>query len=101
MGVQVRERRNTPVKEERNQRLLKFQNELQLQRNRSRIGQEVEILVERRGKYERQWFGHSRGHLGVIVESADELTGRFVTARVVRAMEHTLFGELVCNESLL
>ena len=89
----------TPIKEERNQRLLSLQKELQLQRNRSRVGREVEILVEQRGKHERQWFGHTRGHLGVIVESADELTGRFVTARITRAMEHTLFGELVCNGS--
>ena len=85
------------VKEARNQRLLALQDEIRLARHRALEGRVVEILVEGRGRLERQWFGWTRGHHGVIVESPGELLGQTVQAKIVRATEHTLFGEVACS----
>ena len=82
------------VKAERNQRLLGLQEEVQLARHRGLEGQMVEILVESKGRFERQWFGRTRSHHGVIVEHPDDFLGQLVQARIVRVSAHTLFGEL-------
>ena len=88
------------VKEERNQRLLLLQEEMSLVRHRAFEGREVEILVEERGKFARQWFGKTRGHHGVIVESSEDLLGQAVLASITRGTEHTLFGKLTCSALL-
>ena len=82
------------VKEQRNQRLLELQAGIQLAKHRALEGALVEILVEGKGKFEAQWFGRTRAHHGVIVESPDDLLGQTVQARITRGTEHTLFGEL-------
>ena len=82
------------VKEARNQALLALQEEIYGQRLRAFEGHQVEILVEEKGKFERQWFGRTRGHHGVIVESPEDLIGHTVQARITRGTAHTLFGEL-------
>jgi tRNA-2-methylthio-N6-dimethylallyladenosine synthase len=90
------------IKEERNQRLLSIQDEICHERHQAFVGSLVEILVEERGNFERQWFGRTRGHHGVIVESPNDLLGQNVQARITRGTRHTLFGELAptCNGSL-
>ena len=82
------------VKEARNQRLLELQDAICLRRNQALEGQAMEILVEERGRFERQWFGRSRGHHGVIVESPEDLRGQTVHVRITRGTAHTFFGEL-------
>ncbi len=82
------------VKEERNQRLLALQDGIRLARHRAFEGRVVEILVEGRGRLGGQWFGRTRGHHGVIVESPEGLLGQTVRARVLRGTAHTLFGVL-------
>ena len=88
-----------PVKEERNQRLLALQDQISWQRHQAMEGKMVEILLEERGRFERQWFGRTRGNHGVIVESPGGLLGETVQVRISRGTEHTLFGELTCNVS--
>jgi len=87
------------VKDERNQILLALQQQLSHAKHTAMEGREVEILVVQRGRFERQWFGQTRGHHGVIVESPEELIGRTVQARITRGTEHTLFGEVACHAS--
>ncbi|MBI3083555.1 MAG: radical SAM protein [Candidatus Omnitrophica bacterium] len=82
------------AKEERNQVLLKLQEEITLARHRALEGCLVEILVEQRGRFEGQWFGRTRGHHGVIVESPEDLLGKLVQAKIARGTAHTLFGSL-------
>ena len=82
------------VKEERHQRLLALQDLICGERYRALEGRVMEILVEGRGKFERQWFGRSRGYHGVIVPGLDDLRGQTVHVRITRGTEHTLFGEL-------
>jgi len=87
------------VKEERNQQLLALQEEACAARHQTLVGTLVEILVERRGKFEGQWFGKTRGSHGVILDSPEDLLGQTVDARITRGTAHTLFGELrqPCN----
>lgn len=87
------------VKENRNQRLLMLQDEASLARHQAFVGRDVEILVEERGRFARQWFGRTRGSHGVIVDSPDDLRGRTVQACITRGTEHTLFGEVACHAS--
>ena len=82
------------VKEERNQRLLELQGQIEQEGLRRLEGAEVEILVEERGRFARQWFGRTRGHHGLIVESSEDLRGQTVRVKVTRGTGHTLFGEL-------
>ena len=90
------------IKEARNQTLLALQAQIDQANHQALEGAEVEILVEQRGKFERQWFGRTRGNHGVIVESPDDLLGTFQQVRITRGTVHTLFGELAtgpCNAS--
>lgn len=82
------------VKEERNQRLLAIQTGVEQHLTAGWIGRCAEILVESPGKFARQWFGRTRGHHGVIVESADDLLGKLVHVRMTRGTGHTLFGDV-------
>jgi len=90
-----------PVKEARNQALLALQAEMGWAKHQALEGARIEILVEQKGRFARQWFGRTRANHGVIVESPDNLLGQTVQAQVTRGTEHTLFGELVtaCNGS--
>jgi len=88
------------IKEARHQRLLALQDEIARQKHQALVGSMVEILVEERGRFERQWLGRTRGNHGVIVESPEDLQGKTVHARITRGTEHTLFGEVACRELL-
>ena len=89
------------VKEERNQMLLVLRDQMCLERHRALEGSRVEILVEERGRFERQWFGRTRRQHGVILESPEDLRGHLVQASITRGSEHTLYGELLaCIASL-
>ncbi|MBI3996254.1 MAG: radical SAM protein [Candidatus Omnitrophica bacterium] len=80
------------VKEQRNQTLLALKGEIEARYYRAFEGQVVEILIEERGRFARQWFGRTRGNHGVIVESSRELFGQAILVRITRATAHTLFG---------
>jgi tRNA-2-methylthio-N6-dimethylallyladenosine synthase len=85
------------VKEARNQALLALQRDICARRHQAFEGRQVEILVEGRGRFEAQWFGRTRGHHGVIVESPDDLLGTTVQATITRGTAHTLFGEVTSH----
>jgi len=88
------------AKEDRHQRLLALQQQIDLERHRRLEGRRVEILVEQRGRFDGQWFGRTRGNHGVIVESPISLIGQAVEVRVTTATAHTLFGRLHAGEGV-
>ncbi|MDP3722551.1 MAG: radical SAM protein [Candidatus Omnitrophota bacterium] len=88
------------AKEDRHQRLLALQQQIDLERHRRLEGRRVEILVEQRGRFDGQWFGRTRGNHGVIVESPISLIGQAVEVRVTRATAQTLFGRLHAGEGV-
>jgi tRNA-2-methylthio-N6-dimethylallyladenosine synthase len=64
--------------------------------HRSRVGGVAEVLVEGRGRRERQLMGRDPWHRIVHLDAAvfpDAAPGRLATARVVEATPHALLGE--------
>jgi tRNA-2-methylthio-N6-dimethylallyladenosine synthase len=83
-------------KERRNQVLLELQKAVSLRRNRSRIGDEVEILVEGLSKQDdTKWTGRTDQNLIVHFPAGRDLTGRLVRVRLTDCTPLCLFGELV------
>ena len=78
------------VKADRNQILLKLQDEISLARLRRYEGQTIEVLIEGPAKQAGQLFGRSRGNHGVVIDAGDERAGTIRTVRVERATAHTL-----------
>jgi len=67
-----------------------------LAHHRGRIGREVEVLVEGRGRRERQITGRDAWHRIVHLDAAafpDAAPGRLVHARIVEATPHSLLAE--------
>ncbi len=82
------------VKEDRNQRLLGLQAEIEQAKQRAWVGRRAEVLFERPGKGPSQWFGRTRGNHGVIVEHPAELAGRSMDVTITGTTAHTLLGAL-------
>ena len=80
------------VKAERNQFLLKLQDEISLARLRRYEGQTVEVLIEGPAKQPGQLFGRTRGNHGVVVTAEGQQIGSMHMMRIDRAMAHTLFA---------
>ncbi len=83
------------VASERLQRLLRLQEELQLQGNRDLVGSLFEVLIE---GHDRQGKGRGRTPCNRIVHIPDEAgelsPGRYVSVRITRGLPNSLVGEL-------
>jgi tRNA-2-methylthio-N6-dimethylallyladenosine synthase len=98
------------VKRERNQRLLKLQEEISLSLNRNMIGRQVKVLVEglSRHPYRRssesmlQFTGRTEGdHIVVFEQPAEEdPSGKIVPLMIYDATALTLFGKPPIDVSL-
>ncbi len=63
--------------------------------NRSRIGMEMDVLFERKGRRAGQIAGRSPWLQTVLADADDTLIGRIVRCRIVNAGPNSLFGEPV------
>ncbi|MCG3175539.1 MAG: tRNA-2-methylthio-N(6)-dimethylallyladenosine synthase [Candidatus Omnitrophica bacterium] len=85
-----------PEKARRLQRLLAVQRAIALDRNRSLIGTEVEVLFEGRSRRaEDRYVGRTRQFKRVIAASTEDLSARTRRVRVTGAADETLLGELI------
>jgi len=82
-------------KQERLDRLQKFQDRLSLERNGSLVGTRQEVLVEGTSKRADQIFGRTGGNRIVNFVADPALTGSIVPVRIVRAFRNSLLGELL------
>ena len=82
------------VKEARLDRVLAFQQDVTLQKNRDFIGTIQEILVEGPSKKGAQLTGRTRGNKAVNFIGPDSLTGSLVNVRIKSAGMNSLSGEL-------
>jgi tRNA-2-methylthio-N6-dimethylallyladenosine synthase len=83
--------------EERLQRLLALQGEIQIELNRQLVGREMEVLVTGRGRDGLRLEGRTSCHRIVHFEPAQGVevaTGDLVAVRIERALPHSLVGEL-------
>ena len=69
------------------------QREIQLRRNESLVGGEVEVLVESRNPRQAQWTGRTTANRVVNFSSPSETLGSYVRVRVTRAGPNSLVGE--------
>ena len=82
--------------EEKTRRLMVLQarqREIQLRRNESLVGEEVEVLVESRNPRQAQWTGRTTANRVVNFSSPSETLGSYVRVRVTRAGPNSLVGE--------
>lgn len=81
------------IKQRRNQELLRRQERISREIHRSRIGAEVEVLVEGPSKRDpKKQTGRTERNEIVCFESDRDLRGRFVRIRITDATSLTLFG---------
>ena len=83
------------TKTDRIMRLLEIQNEITYQKNQSLVGKTFEILTEGRREGNGQMFGRTDCFRLVNFESEQDLTGEFVTVRIIKAMKNSLLGEII------
>lgn len=82
-------------KEARNQRLLDLLKISSLSRNESLVGTTQEVLIERKAKRGEYYQGKTRGFRNCLVPGGDRLVGELVQAKIHRATQSSLYGELM------
>lgn len=82
------------IKQERLQHLLQLYYKKCQEERAQMLGQEVEVLVERRNKDEKWLKGRNRAWKNVVFAGGDELIGTLQTVKVTGYNHQTLIGEL-------
>lgn len=91
------------IKEERLHRAMSLQKKISLEKNRSRVGRKVKVLVEgQAGNGKDLYIGRSQGDApdidGLVYFKPGEcrpFSGQFVNVLIQRALEYDVIGELV------
>ncbi len=90
---------NSPVSlsqiKERSAALARLVAKIALERNQSWIGWHGEILVDEVGKVEGSWVGRNFAYKPVVVRSYENLLGKKLNVKIVRAFSTHLEGEIV------
>ena len=84
-----------PVKETRNQILLRLLEKNSRRRNQSLVGTVQEVLVEGPDKKGLRYMGRTRGNRTVHLAAAERLIGELVPVHIARATTSVLYGEPV------
>lgn len=82
------------VKDDRHKRLLELHQQIASELMREKLGQTVEVLVERRNKDSRYLKGVTRCWRNVIFEGDDSLIGTLQNISLHSLSHHTFIGEL-------
>lgn len=67
--------------------------------NQAKIGERIQVLLNRQGKFEGQMLGKSPWMQSVHVREAEHLEGKMVTVDITEAYQNSLTGRLVDPES--
>ncbi len=86
------------VKQERHQRLLQLHEEIAVELMQEKLGESVEVLVERRNKDNRYLKGVTRCWRNVIFEGDDSLIGTLQKIELHSCSHHTFIGKLICSQ---
>jgi tRNA-2-methylthio-N6-dimethylallyladenosine synthase len=82
------------VKKDRLKRVQQLQQAISLSKNREKIGQIEEILVEGKARLKNgQVMGRTRANRIVNVAGSDQLVGSFISVRITGATANSLLGE--------
>lgn len=74
-------------------------NEQQMEYNRSFIGKEVEVLLDRKGRYESQFIGKTPYMHSVHLTTRMDNFGNLVKVRIKDALSNSLAGEIIENDA--
>lgn len=85
------------VKSERLQRLQTLLNEQQLQFNKSKAGQTMDVLLERQGRHDGQLVGRSPWMQAVHLDAPAHRVGHVAPVRILEGKANSLSGELTGN----
>ncbi|HYJ15929.1 MAG TPA: tRNA (N6-isopentenyl adenosine(37)-C2)-methylthiotransferase MiaB [Candidatus Limnocylindria bacterium] len=90
------------VKKERLKIVQTLQREISLAKNRQRIGDREEVLVDGPSKLRaEQIMGRTRSNRIVNLTGSSDLIGEFVHARIIGATANSLLGELMCANAAI
>lgn len=93
------------VKQQRNQTLLKLQEEISLNKNKNLIGGTQEVLAEARGSYfagslkREALLGRSRTNKVTLFPGPTNLISQLIDVRINKVTTHTLIGEVNGKEA--
>jgi threonylcarbamoyladenosine tRNA methylthiotransferase CDKAL1 len=68
---------------------------ISLEKNRKWVGWKGEILISKNGNKENQWFGRNFAYNPVLVEEKDNVLGKFLKVRVLKAEPSYVFAEAI------
>jgi tRNA-2-methylthio-N6-dimethylallyladenosine synthase len=90
------------IKKERLKNVQALQQSVSLKKNRQRIGERVEVLIDGPSKLKNgQMMGRTRSNRIVNVNGAEHLVGKLIPVRITGATANALVGELWRNEQIL
>src|SRR5204862_5201961 len=99
-AAEMQEQIEEPVKEERNQDLLRVVNESARRANERLVGRDVEVLCEGRSKTNpARLMGRTRTNKIVVFESNERLAGEILEVRIQQANGFSLYGTPVLPTS--
>jgi len=82
------------IVKERSRKISKIVREISLEKNREWINWEGEILISKKGKNPNQWMGRNFAYKNILVESKENLLGKFVKVKIKEANYSYLKGML-------
>jgi len=90
-------KQHVPLREvsERSKKIAKLSKKISLEKNKEWINWKGEILVDEKGKIPNSWIGRNFAYKPIVVKSNDDLLGKFVNARVVKAFETYLEAKIL------
>ena len=74
------------------------QKQISLLRNKKRVGQVLEVMIEAKNETRKQWVGRTSQNITLNFSAPEEVTlalGSYVSTRVTAAFPYSLVGELV------
>lgn len=85
---------DSKIVKERSKKMSELVGKIALEKNKEWIGKECDILVTKRGRRKNQYIGRNSAYKSVLVESKEDLRGRFVRAKIVDAKRNHLVGQI-------
>lgn len=80
------------VVKERSREISELVGKISLEKNKEWLDWEGEVLISEKGKESRQWIGRNFAYKPILVESRENLLGRFVNVKITDATSSYLIG---------
>jgi tRNA-2-methylthio-N6-dimethylallyladenosine synthase len=94
-AAEMEDQVSSETKHERIQRLIRLQTDITFEKNKARVGQTFNVLVESESRDKRLLCGRNDAGFMINFPGDPSLIGSFAKVRIAEASPHTLTGELV------